>query len=97
MVEPPAWNWISSQPMPSYLTEFPKNKFLIAVTKAKSGTALGGSCLRPLAWWCVSNFAGDWLLDLAQIFGIPFRKASYEKGTPEPAKAEARQMLQVSR
>ena len=53
MVEPPAWNWMSSQPMPSYLQPFPENKFLLALFKAKAGTALGGSCLRPLAWWVV--------------------------------------------
>lgn len=95
MAEPPAWNWISSQPMPSYIQEFPKNKFLIAILKAKTGTALGGSCLRPLAWWfCVQNFCGDWLLDLAQLFGIPFRKGKYAQGTPETEKAEAREMLQ---
>lgn len=95
MTEAPAWNWISSQPMPSYVQEFPANKFLIGLYKAKAGTALGGSCLRPLTWWwCVTNFAGDWLLDLGQIFGIPFRKATYQQGTPEPEKAMARQMLQ---
>lgn len=95
MIEAPAWNWITSQPMPSYVQEFPDNKFLISIMKASSGTALKSSCLRQLAWWwVVSNFAGDWLLDLAQIFGIPFRKATYKQGTGEPQKAEAREMLQ---
>jgi hypothetical protein len=95
MGDSPVWNFISSQPMPSYLTEFPANKFLISVMKAKSGTALGSSCLRSLAWWwCVENFCGDWLLDLAQLFGIPFRKATYSQGTSEEDKATARDMLQ---
>jgi len=95
LVEPPAWNWIASQPRPSMLVDFPKNKFLISTFKSKAGTALGQSCLRRLAWWWVaSNFCGDWLLNYAQLFGIPFRKASFAPGTSEPVKAEIRQMLQ---
>ena len=94
-VDPPAWNFISAQPRPSMLMEFPRNKFLISIMKAKTGTALGGSCLRPLAWWWVaSNFCGDWLLNYAQLFGIPFRKATYKANTSETVKTEIRQMLQ---
>jgi phage gp29-like protein len=94
-VDPPAWNFVSAQPRPSMLLEFPRNKFLISIMKAKTGTALGGSCLRPLAWWWVaSNFCGDWLLNYAQLFGIPFRKATYKANTSETVKAEIRQMLQ---
>ena len=96
LVEPPAWNFISSQPRPSMLVEFPRDKFLIGIHKAKTGTALGGSCLRPLAWWWVaSNFCGDWLLNYAQLFGIPFRKASYKSGTPLTTQVEIKQMLQA--
>ena len=94
-VDPPSWNFVSAQPRPSMLLEFPRNKFLISIMKAKTGTALGGSCLRPLAWWWVaSNFCGDWLLNYAQLFGIPFRKATYKANTSETVKAEIRQMLQ---
>jgi 2'-5' RNA ligase len=93
--EPPLWNMITSQPRPDTLVDFPRNKFLISVFKAKAGTALGGSCLRPLAWWWVaSNFCGDWLLNYAQLFGIPFRKATYKPGTSVDQQAEIRQMLQ---
>lgn len=96
MVEPPAWNWISSQPRPSQLTDFPENKFLIGIHKSKTGTALSGSVLRNLAWWWVaSNFCGGWLLNYAQLFGIPFRKATYSPNTSEPQKQEIRQMLQA--
>lgn len=85
----------TGSPRPASLMEFPPNQFLISIFKFKTGSALAASCLRPLAWWwCVANFAGDWLLDLAQIFGIPFRKATYKQGTGEPQKAEAREMLQ---
>jgi phage gp29-like protein len=89
------WSGFTGPSRPDAISEFPANQFLISIFKAKTGTALGGSALRPLAWWwCVSNFAGDWLLDLAQIFGIPFRKAHYKQGVGEAAKQEAREMLQ---
>lgn len=89
------WSGFTGPSRPDAITNFPRNQFLISIFKSKTGSALSGSCLRSLAWWwCVSNFAGDWLLDLAQIFGIPFRKAKYQQGVGEPQKAEAREMLQ---
>jgi phage gp29-like protein len=58
---------------------FPPHKFLVGIHKAKSGSALGGALLRPLAWWwCAANFASDWLLNLAQLFGLPFRWANHD-------------------
>lgn len=94
-VKPPAWNFITSQPRPSVLVDFPKNKFLISILKSKTGTALSGSVLRPLAWWWVaSNFCGSWLLNTAQLFGIPFRKAKYDPSTSQSVKNEILQMLQ---
>jgi phage gp29-like protein len=96
MVEPPAWNWITSQARPSQLMDFPANKFLIGIDKFKAGTIMGsGSELRPLAfWWIASMFCGDWLLNYAQLFGIPFRKATCAPSTSEPKKAEIRQLLE---
>lgn len=89
------WNTTSYQPRPTGIDEFPEHKFLIGIGKSKAGTALSGSQLRVLAWWWVaSNFCGDWLLNLAQLFGIPFRKAKYQSGTPEAIKQEIRDMLQ---
>ena len=79
----------SYQPMPSSVMPFPTHKFLVAIGKSKSGSALGGALLRPLAWWwCASNFAADWLLNLAQIFGLPFRIANYAPGAA-PATVDA--------
>jgi phage gp29-like protein len=81
---PGVWQTTSMQPRPSHVAAFPPNKFLISICKARSGTALGGALLRPLAWWwCAANFSGDWLLNLAQIFGLPFRWASYEPSAPQ--------------
>jgi phage gp29-like protein len=38
--------------------------------------------LRTLAWWwAASNFTSEWLLNLAQIFGVPIRWATYAQGT----------------
>ena len=63
---------------------FPDHKFLVAICKAKSGHPLAGALLRPLAWWwCAANFSADWLLNFAQIFGMPIRWAHYPTGTPQ--------------
>jgi phage gp29-like protein len=96
MVEPPAWNWITSQARPHQLMDFPQNKFLIGINKFKAGTVMGsGSVLRPLSfWWIVSTYGADFALNLAQLFGIPFRKATYSPSTTEQQKAEIRQLLQ---
>ena len=81
---PGVWQTTSSQPMPSGVATFPPDKFLISICKAKSGTALGGALLRPLAWWwCCANFSADWLLNLAQVFGLPFRWANYDPTAPQ--------------
>lgn len=66
------------------IVDFPPHKFVVGIHKAKSGSALGGALLRPLAWWwCAANFASDWLLNLAQIFGLPFRWANYDPNAPQ--------------
>lgn len=60
------------------LQPFPENKFLVGLCKAKSGPAQTAARLRGLAWWwCAANFSADWLMNLAQLFGIPFRWATY--------------------
>ena len=57
---------------------FPEHKFLVAINKAKTGHPLTAARLRPLAWWwCAANFSADWLMNLAQLFGLPFRWATY--------------------
>lgn len=85
----------SLQPQPAVVGAFPAHKFLIGIHKAKSGTALGGSLLRPLAWWwCAANFSADWLLNLAQVFGLPFRWANYEPHAPQATVDAICNMLQ---
>ena len=81
---PGVWQTTAMQPRPGMIQEFPAHKFLLAICKAKSGTALGGALLRPLAWWwCVANFAGEWLMNLTQVFGVPFRWVTYPTGAPQ--------------
>jgi phage gp29-like protein len=74
----------SMQPLPSDLVAFPPNKFLIAKAKCSAGNTVAGALLRPLAWWwCAANFSSDWLLNLAQVFGLPFRWANYDTNAPQ--------------
>lgn len=80
---------------PDSVIRFPKNQFLISIIKAKTGNAMSGSCLRPLAnWWVYENFAADYAMDLAQIFGIPFRVAHYAPTTTDNDKQFVADMLQ---
>jgi len=83
-LSPGVWQSTSSQPLPDAVQRFPDHKFLISICKAKSGTALGGALLRPLAWWwCAANFSADWLLNLGQVFGLPFRWVNYDPAAPQ--------------
>jgi phage gp29-like protein len=77
------------------MTDFPPYKFLIGIHKSKAGSALGGALLRPLAWWwCAANFSSDWLLNLAQTFGLPFRWANYAQNSPQATVDAICNMLQ---
>ena len=83
-LSPGVWQSTSWQPLPDAVARFPDHKFLISICKAKSGTALGGALLRPLAWWwCAGNFSADWCLNLGQIFGLPFRWVNYDPAAPQ--------------
>ncbi len=74
----------SYQPGRIALEDFPPDKFLIAIAKAKTGSPLVTALLRPLCWWwCAANFSADWLMNLAQIFGLPFRWANYASGSAQ--------------
>lgn len=74
----------TAQPNPADLDPIPPNKFLVSMHKTTAGTVLAGQLLRPLAWWwCAANFSSDWLLNLAQVFGLPFRWANYDANAPQ--------------
>jgi len=64
--------------------EFPPDKCLISIGRAKTGHPLTGALLRPLAWWwCASNFSADSMLNLMQVFGLPLRWAQYDANAPQ--------------
>jgi phage gp29-like protein len=66
------------------VVEFPPNKFLVAIQRARTTHPLQSALLRPLAWWwCAANFSADWLLNLAQVFGLPFRWANYDSSASQ--------------
>lgn len=74
--------------------EFPANKFLLATCKARTTHPSAAARLRPLAWWwCAMNFSGQWLVNYAQLFGIPIRWATYDPGRPD-LKTVLEQMLE---
>ncbi len=82
-------------PAPNQLQPFPEHKFLIAMHKASGGSPLGGALLRPLAWWwCAANFSSDWLLNLAQLFGLPFRWVTYDQSASSDTISAIDNMLQ---
>jgi len=77
------------------ISDFPPAKFLLGIHKAKAGSAMGGALLRPLAWWwCAANFASDWLLNLAQLFGLPFRWANHDPNASQETVDAICNMLQ---
>ncbi|MBX3747324.1 MAG: DUF935 family protein [Verrucomicrobiae bacterium] len=59
------------------------DKWLVGIHKSGSGQAAGYGLLRPLAWWWgAAQWGREWLLNYAQIFGQPFRWATYVPGMP---------------
>ena len=58
---------------------FPPDKFIVSIFKTKTGHPLTAPLLRSLAtFWIGSNFSYDWTLNLAQLFGLPFRWVEYD-------------------
>lgn len=79
---------------PEHAQDFPPHKFLIGIRKAGKGHPSGTALLRALAWWwAAANFASEWLLNFAQIFGQPFRWGTYDAGQ-EGVKAELATMME---
>jgi phage gp29-like protein len=88
-------NSTSVQPVADNLIPFSPDRFLIGIHKAKWGPLMGCALLRPLAWWwCAANFSSDWLLNLGQLFGIPWRIAYYDPNAPPETIAAIDTMLQ---
>lgn len=60
------------------------DKFLVAVAKGRTAHFACAAMLRPLAWWwAAGNFSASWLLNYAQLFGVPMRWANYDPASSE--------------
>ena len=74
---------LSLKPVNGIYARVPENKFLVCIRKSKSGSPISGGLLRQLAfWWCASQFTQSWVLNFAQIFGLPIRWATYDPNMP---------------
>ena len=62
------------------LEDFPENKFIVGRFAFRSGTsAVTQGCLRMLApWWVYTNFSTEWMMQYAQVFGMPIRVGKYQ-------------------
>ena len=58
---------------------FPPDKFIVSFFKTRTGHPVGTAMLRSLAtMWVGANFSYEWALNLAQLFGLPFRWVEYD-------------------
>jgi phage gp29-like protein len=60
--------------------EFPDDHFIVGVYRTRSAVqATSGGILRRLApLWVFSNLATEWLVNFAQLFGVPLRWGTYD-------------------
>jgi phage gp29-like protein len=62
---------------------FPDDHFLIAISRGRTGAPGATARLRALTpYWAGITFGWEWLLANAQIFGVPFRWATYDRNDP---------------
>lgn len=74
-------------------TPFSPDRFLIGIWQARTGAPGATAVLRALApYWAGVTFGWEWLLSNAQIFGVPFRWATFDKNQPGLG-AQLRDML----
>ncbi len=59
--------------------DFEEHKFIIGLCKNKTGHPLGSALLHVLApLWAMLNFSTEWFFNFAQVYGQPFRWATYD-------------------
>jgi len=62
---------------------FPEGQFWVGTWHGRSGAPGQTALLRSLApYWCGITFGWEWLLNNAQIFGVPLRWATYDPNQP---------------
>ena len=63
---------------------FPEGQFWVGIWHSRSGAPGQTALLRSLApYWVGVTFGWEWLLNNAQIFGVPLRWATYDPNRPE--------------
>lgn len=63
---------------------FPPGQIWCGIWHARSGAPGQTALLRCLApYWCGITFGWEWLLNNAQIFGVPLRWATYDPSRPD--------------
>jgi phage gp29-like protein len=64
-------------------TPFAQNQFMVGQWHARSGAPGMTALLRPLVpYWIGMTFGWRWLMQTAQLFGVPFRWATYDANEP---------------
>jgi phage gp29-like protein len=64
-----------------HLVPFPEQKFVISVYEGHTGHPAVSAPLRVLAaFWAAQRFGLEWFMTNAQLFGVPFRKGTFNKG-----------------
>jgi phage gp29-like protein len=62
---------------------FLEDHFLVAISRGRTGAPGATARLRALTpYWAGITFGWEWLLSNAQIFGVPFRWATYDRNDP---------------
>lgn len=62
--------------------DFPKHHFLLAINGGHPGHATVAAPLRALTgYWLAATFGLKWLLRFAELYGVPFRWATYADNT----------------
>lgn len=72
---------------------FEPHKFLVGAWRARPGAPVATALMRPLVpYWVGRTYGYQWLLQFAQIFGMPMRWANYDESRPETG-AKVAEML----
>lgn len=69
--------------------DFPEHRFLIAIHGGHPGHPLVSAPIRVLTgWWLAAVYGLEWFMKFAQLFGVPFRWATYSDDSAKEGLAE---------
>lgn len=64
-------------------TPFPSDQFIVGQWHARTGAPGATALLRPLVpYWIGMTYGWRWLMQTAQLFGVPFRWGNYDPNQP---------------